>query len=197
MMFRLRCIGFIFLIATVPLLGCPDNKGENMFNIEEKIKDIEEKMKEKMLVGRLDAVLLTVDDLPTMELDGGMARRIDGIAKQPPVVDRFHQSWDGTQPEEHIYVRYWLFQSVADTQKAANHWYQFLGPQAFYQPEPNAADVIGDATWRIPDASSLWFVKNNVLVYIMDSSLLHNQLTLTRSVARKVEAKIAAASEKQ
>ena len=84
MMFRLRCIGFIFLIATVPLLGCPDNKGENMFNIEEKIKDIEEKMKEKMLVGRLDAVLLTVDDLPTMELDGGMARRIDGIAKQPP-----------------------------------------------------------------------------------------------------------------
>ena len=191
MMFRLRCISFMFVIATMPLLGCPDNKRENRFNIEEK-------MREKMLVRKLDAVILTPNDLPTMEVGAVTpSHRVNGIAKEPPVVDGFHQSWDGTQPEEHIAVSYWLFQDIADAQKAANHWYEFLGPQAFYQSEPNAADVIGDATWRIPDASSLWFVKNNVLIYIMDRSLLHNQLTLTRSVARKVEAKIAAASEKK
>ena len=66
-----------------------------------------------------------------------------------------------------------------------------------YQPEPSAEDVIGDATWRIPNASSIWFVKNNVLVYVMDGSLLHNQLTLTRSVARKIETKIEAVLEKK
>ena len=59
-----------------------------------------------------------------------------------------------------------------------------------YQPEPSVEDVIGDATWRPANHASLWFVKNNVLVYVMDGSLLHNQLTLTRSVARKIEAKI-------
>ena len=66
-----------------------------------------------------------------------------------------------------------------------------------YQPEPSVEDVIGDATWRPANHASIWFAKNNVLVYVMDGSLLHNQLTLTRSVARKIETKIAAALEKK
>lgn len=43
-------IGFLLLVSTT-LLGCLVNKGENM------------------LVRKLDAVLLTADDLPTMEVD--------------------------------------------------------------------------------------------------------------------------------
>ena len=65
-----------------------------------------------------------------------------------------------------------------------------------YQPEPSVEDVIGDATWRPASHASLWFVKNNVLVYVMDGSLLHNQLALTRAVARKIETKINAVLEK-
>ena len=175
MMFRFRFITFILLFAIAPL-GCDIlNKGENM------------------LVRKLDAIILTADDLPTMEVDASSTLVIGGVRKQPPVVDGFIQTWDGTQPEEHIFVNYWLFQSVADAQKAAEQWRNFLSSQAFYQPEPNAEDVIGDVTLRIPESVSLWFVKNNVLVYIMARRPLVNQLTFTRSVARKIETKINAA----
>ena len=166
----LSIISFLTLITT--LLGCPVNKGENM------------------LVRKLDAVLLTVNDLPTMEVDVSTTSRRGGMAKQPPVVDGFKQSWKGTQPEEHITINYWLFQSGADAENALRQWCGRAASRGIHRPEPNAEDVIGDGTLRIPGSASLWFVKNNVLVYAMDGSLLHNQLTLTRSVARKIETKI-------
>ena len=160
-----------------------------------------------MLVRRLDAIILTANDLPTIAVDDFPANvPFRGASKEPPVVDAFIHSWDGTQPEEHITVRYWLFQSVADAQKATDQWRSILSSLAIvingkiesvYQPEPNAEDVIGDATWRSANSAFLWFVKNNVLVYIMARRPLVNQLTFTRSVARKIEAKINAVLEKK
>ena len=152
-----------------------------------------------MLVRKLDAVLLTANDVSTMEVDAVTNHRIRGVVKEPPVIDGFVHAWDGTQPEEHITIRYWLFQSGADAQKAADQWRGFIAAAAIeingqiesaYQPEPNAADVIGDATWRVANEPDIWFVKNNVLVYVMGNRPLVNQLTLTRSVARKIETKI-------
>ena len=187
-MFRLRFISFILILA-MPPLGCGILYiGENM------------------LVGKLNAILLTADDVPTMKLDPVVNRRRRGVVKQPPVIDGFSQSWNGTRPEEHIYVNYWLFQSVRDAQTAADEWRHFIASAAIeingrtdsaYQPEPNAADVIGDATWRVADDASLWFVKNNVLVYIIARRPRVNQLKLTRTVARKIEAKINAALNQQ
>ena len=185
-MFQRRFIAFIFLLA-IPLLGCHipnkaaiSNQGDNT------------------LVRKLNAILLTTDDLPiTMKLDIGSSSTIRGFGKQPPVVDGFSQSWNSTRPEETINVKYWLFPSVSKAQTAADQWRGFLSSQSFYQPEPNAAEVIGDATWRIENTSSIWFVKNNVLVYIMARRPFINQLKFTRSVARKIETKINAALNQQ
>ena len=173
-------ISFLTLITT--LLGCPVNKGENM------------------LVRKLDAVLLTTNDLPTMEVDGRVNFRTGGMVKEPPVVDGFIQIWHGTHPQDSITVSYWLFQSVADAQKAADVWRDLLSARLIvvngefdtpYQPEPNAEDVIGDATWRVANKAHLWFVKNNVLVHIKTGrDTLNHQRTLARSVARKIETKI-------
>ena len=84
-MFRLRFISFIFFTVIMPTLGCAIiNKGEHM------------------LVRKLDAVLLTANDGPTMEVDAVTNHRIRGVVKEPPVIDGFVHAWDGTQPEEHI-----------------------------------------------------------------------------------------------
>ena len=181
MMFRYRFTVFILLLAIAPL-GCSVNK------------------REKMLVRKLDAITLTANDLPTMTVGNFPANiPFHGVSKEPPVVDAFIHSWDGTQPEEDITVNYWLFQSVVDAQKAADQWRRMIASlvivingkiEPVYQPEPNAEDVIGDATWRPTNQSDIWFVKNNVLVYIMTGGTTVNQLTLTRSVARKIETKI-------
>ncbi len=195
-MFRCHFTAFIFLLAMAPL-GCHTiNKlGCHTFN-----------KAENMLVRKLDAVILTADDLPMMEVDAGLNFPIPGLAKQPPVVDGFVHVWNETQSEEGVYCKYWLFQSVADAQKAADQWRGFLASatieingqrESAYQPEPNAVDVIGDATWRPANDTSIWFVKNNVLVYVMGSTLSINQLPLTRSVARKIETKINTALNQQ
>ena len=186
MILRFRFITFIFLLAIAPL-GCAITTNKEAVLNEG----------DNMLVRKLNAVLLTTDDLPTMELDTSYAYPIIGHTEEPPIFDGFSQSWDGTQPEEHITMDYWLFRRVADAQKAADQWRGLLSSQSFYQPEPNAADVIGDATWRIPNTSSIWFVKNNVLVHIKAGRPFINQLRFTRSVARKVEAKINAALNQQ
>ena len=184
MKFQGRFIGFIFLSAIVLPLGCGV-----IYKREHKGADV--------LVRKLNAVILTATDLPTLEEDSG--RRIDGEIDQPPVIDGYIQYWDGARPEEHIGVRYWLFGSIADTQRAADQWrwtHSALGVEVngkiepILQPEPTAADVIGDATWRPANGSSIWFVKGNVLVYIQARRPKVNQLPLTRSVARKIEAKI-------
>ena len=57
MMFRLRFIAFIFVLSMAPL-GCKIiNKGAVI------------NKREHMLVRKLDAVVLTADDVRTMELD--------------------------------------------------------------------------------------------------------------------------------
>ena len=173
MMFQRRFIVFIFLLV-IALLGCHIlNKGHNT------------------LVRKLDAVMLTANDLsPTMELDVRSSFAISGRRKFPPIVDGFLQTWDSTRPEENIDVHYWLLRSVEDAKTAAGKWMGTLASAGIYLPEPRSEDVIGDATWRIENDSSILFVKNNVLVYIMGKSPKINQLPFTRSVARKVEAKI-------
>ena len=151
-----------------------------------------------MLVRKLDAVMLTANDLPpTMELDVSSSFAIAGKRKHPPIVDGFSQSWNSTRPEEDISVSYWLFRSVEEAETAAGEWMGTLASAGIYLPEPRPEDVIGDATWRIKNNASIWFVKNNVLVFIMGGRPRINQLPFTRSVARKIEAKINAASNQQ
>ena len=193
-------IGLLILLMTT-LLGCHTPNKAAISNQGAIFNEGDD-----MLVRNLDAILLTVDDLPTMQVDTSSAFRVGGFANEPPTVDGFLHYWDGTQPQEHIAVRYCLFRSVADAQTAADVWRNYIAAAAVeingriesaYQPEPNAADVIGDATWRIADGASIWFVKNNVLIYVMRRRPEVYQLKLTRSVARKIEAKINAALNQQ
>ena len=179
MMFRCCLLVFILLLVIAPL-GCHIlNKGDNM------------------LVRNLDAVMLTANDLPaTMELDVSSSFVISGKRKFPPIVDGFSQSWNSTRPEEHISVSYWLLRSVEDAKTAEGGWMGTLASAGIYLPEPRPEDVIGDATWRIENNASIWFVQNNVLVFIMGRRPKINQLPFTRSVARKIEAKINAALRK-
>ena len=180
MMLQCRFISFILLLVIVPL-GCHIlNKGDDM------------------LVRKLDAVMLTANDLPpTMELDVSSSFAIAGKRKHPPIVDGFSQSWNSTRPEEDISVSYWLLRSVEEAKTAAGEWMGTLASAGIYLPEPSPENVIGDATWRIENNASIWFVKNNVLVFIMKGRPKINQLPFTRSVARKIEAKINAASNQQ
>ena len=173
MKFKCFWLGFLLLLAMV-MLGCDIfNKGE------------------AMLVRKLDAVMLTANDLPTtMALDASSSSARPGLGAHPPIVEGFSQSWHSTRPEEHITVRYWLLRSISGAKSAAIEWQGTLASQGIYQPEPNAKDVIGDATWRIPNRASLLFVKNNVLVHVRAGNPFVSQLTLTRSVARKIEKKI-------
>ena len=179
MMFRCCLLVFILLLVIAPL-GCHIlNKGEDM------------------LVRKLDAVMLTANDLPaTMELDVSSSFAISGRRKFPPIVDGFTQTWDSTRPEENIDVHYWLLRSVKDGRTAGVKWMDTLASAGIYLPEPRPEDVIGDATWRIENKECILFVKNNVLVYIMGNNPLVNQIPFTRSVARKIEAKINAALPK-
>ncbi len=57
-------------------------------------------------------------------------------------------------------------------------------------------DGFKDPTWRLENKSDIRCLKNNVLVYIMAGGTSVNQLPLTRSVARKIEAKIDAVLKK-
>ncbi len=48
--------------------------------------------REQILVRKLNAIILTEADLPTMGLDNSSTSAIGGMAKQPPIVDGFKQS---------------------------------------------------------------------------------------------------------
>lgn len=180
MIFRCCLLVFILLLVIAPL-GCHIlNKGEDM------------------LVRNLDAIMLTANDLPpTMELSVRSSFAISGKRKFPPIVDGFLQTWNSTRPKEDIYVSYWLLRSVEDARTAASKWLGTVASVGIYLPEPRPEDVIGDATWRIENNASIWFVKNNVLVFIMGGRPKINQLPFTRSVARKIEAKINTALNQQ
>ncbi|MCD6505104.1 hypothetical protein J7M22_00635 [Candidatus Poribacteria bacterium] len=149
-----------------------------------------------MYVTRLDSIILTEDDLPNLKLT--QAVPIRGAWKEPPCLAGFHQYWDGNKEEEHIGVRYWLFDTIRNAQKAADKWRFAIAqgaviidgkPDSIYQPETDPNAIIGDKTWRAYDC--IWFVKANVLVHVSGQSLI-DQLSFTRMVARKIEAKISA-----
>ena len=181
MMFRLRFIGFIFLIATIPLLGCGV-----FYNFNR--------------VMRLDPVILTQDDLPTMRLME--TKRLDRFPEESSIIVGCEQRWIRKQ----LIVRYYLLHSADAAQKVwKNPWgYRVAGPASF-DPELNPGNVIGDATWhytpkrhteRIDDTEIL-FVKHNVAVLIMANDHPSNQLQFVQDVARKIETKITAVLEKK
>ena len=180
MMFRLRFIGFLLLVTT-PLMACGV-----LFNINR--------------VMRLDPVLLTQDDLPTMRLKEN--HRLDRFPEESSIIVGCEQRWNVNQ----LIVRYYLFHSEHAAQKVwKNPWgYRVAGPVSFH-PELNPEDVIGDATWHyIPkrqtkkiNDTEILFVKNNVAVLIMANGHASNQLQFARDVARKIEAKIIAVLKKK
>lgn len=176
-MFRLHFIGFL-LLGTTPLIGCGI-----LFNINR--------------VMRLDPVILTQDDFPTMRLMEN--RRLDRFPKESSIIVGCEQRWQ----ENQLIIRYYLFHSGYAAQKAwKNPWgYRVAATVSNFHPELNPEDVIGEVTWhyiprrqteRINDIEIL-FVKGNVVVLVMANGAPSHQLQFTRDVARKIEAKITAA----
>ena len=168
-------IGFLLLVITM-LLGCGV-----LFNFSR--------------VMRLDPVILTQDDLPTMRLME--TKRLDRFPEESSIIVGCEQRWIRKQ----LIVRYYLFHSAHAAQKVwKNPWgYRVAGPVKF-DPELNPENIIGDATWhytpqkqteRINDIEIL-FVKHNVAVLIMGNDHPSNQRQFVQDVARKIEAKITA-----
>ena len=174
-------IGFLLLVTTTPI-GCGI-----LFNINR--------------IMRLDPVILTQGDLPTMQLVKNS--RLDGFTKESSIIVGCEQRWSGNQ----LSVRYYLFHSESTAQKAwKNPWgYPVAAVGSSFHPELNSEDIIGDATWRyIPkrwregiNDIEILFVKSNVAVLIMANGHPSHQLQFVRDVARKIEAKIAAELEKK
>ncbi len=146
-------------------------------------------------VMRLDPVILTQDDLPTMRLME--TKRLDRFPEESSIIVGCEQRWIRKQ----LIVRYYLLHSADAAQKVwKNPWgYRVAGPAKF-DPELNSKNIIGDATWhytpqrqteRINDIEIL-FVKHNVAVLIMANDHPSNQLQFVQDVARKIEAKITA-----
>ena len=168
-------IGFLILVTTMPP-GCGV-----LFNFSR--------------VMRLDPVILTQDDLPTMRLMKN--RRLNRFPEESSILVGCEQRWNVNQ----LIVRYYLFPSEYTAQKVwKNAWGYRVATPAKFQPELNPEDVIGDATWhhipqrqmaRINDTEIL-FVKHNVAVLIIANGHPSNQPQFVRDVARKIEAKIEA-----
>lgn len=175
----LSIIGFLTLVTTMQT-GCGV-----LFNVNR--------------VVRLDPVILTQGDLPKMRLTSSRrgSRPSSGVPSMDfPVIVEFEQGWNGNQ----LTVGYWLFDSSYTAKKAADEYtFRMVAGVPDYQPESNPEDIIGDATWRIipkrwweKDRTDLWFVKNNVVVYVSADGQSPDQLQFARDVARKIEAKIKA-----
>ncbi len=158
------------------------------------------------MVRKLDAIILTYDDLLTMRLTeinniGRSRMESYRIGGPPNVIIGFKQQWDRYR----LTVRYWLYDSGSTAKKggAEGHPWTFAA-YANFHPELNPEHVIGDATWRViprrrreNDMTDLWFVKNNVLVHVRASIHPPNELQVARDIARKIETKINAVLEKQ
>ena len=184
MMYCLHFIGFLLLLTT-PLIGCGI-----LFNVNRNVNR----------VMRLDPVILTQDDLPTMRLMENL--RLYGFPEESSIIVGCEQRWNVNQ----LIVRYYLFPSEDTAQKVwKNAWGYRVARPAKFHPELNPEDVIGDATWhyiperqteRINDTEIL-FVKGNVAVLVMADGQSSNQRQFARDVARKIEAKIAAVLEEK
>lgn len=148
-------------------------------------------------VVKLHPVILTSENLPTMRLtssDRNSRPTIRGPALESAVIVEFEQQWNGNQ----LIIEYWLFDAAYTAKKAAEAYrFRIVASTPNYHLERNPGYVIGDATWHVSPkrwsenwTTELYFVKNNVLVYITAKGHPSNQLRLVRDVARKIEAKI-------
>ena len=137
----------------------------------------------------LGPVILTQDDLPTMRLTKN--EPISRSTEASSVVAKSEQFWN----EGQLSV-YYLLRSTSDAKRAA---FPLFPAKPIFRPEPNPKEVIGDATWRVRTTlvTYIFFVKDNVEVHIMMGGRSSNRLQSVREVARKIEAKIAAVSEKK
>ena len=194
-MFQLRFISFTFFIVTTFSLGCNIiNKGENKLVNKE----------ENRLVKKLDPVILTEDDLPSMQVTStSINPDIETFTPEVSVIVGFDQWWSGD-----LSIEYWLFDAADTAKKVANSGEHHISAGLMnWQQEPNPEDIIGDATWRhIPwrqwayVSTQIVFVKSNVLVHISTGEPSQNQLhqlQFARDIARKVEAKIETVLEKK
>lgn len=176
-MFRLRFIGFIFILAAIPLLGCGI-----FYNFNR--------------VMRLDPVILTQEDLPMMRLTS--SDRFPGNSELS-VITEFEQRWNESQ----LVIRYWLFDSAYTAKKEVEALRGSIGATLSFEPVWSPDAVIGDATWchvdwkRVKMSSPILFVKNNVGVLVMTSRPSSNQLQFARGIARKIEARIGVVLEKK
>ena len=172
----LSIIGFLLLVTTMQT-GCGV-----LFNVNRVVK--------------LHPVILTQEDLPKMRLTSSHrgSRPSSGVpSKDFPVIIEFEQKWNGNQ----LTIQYWLFDASYTAKKAAGEYtFRRVAGVPNYQPESNPDAVIGDATWRIipkgwseKNTTDLWFVKNNVVVYITADGQSPDKLRFARDVARKIEAK--------
>ena len=177
----LSIIGFLLLLTTMQT-GC-----SVLFNINR--------------VMRLDPVILTQNDFPTMRLMESC--RLDRFPKESSIIVGCEQRWS----ENQLIIRYYLFHSGTAAQKAwENPWgYPVAATVSNFHPELNPENVIGEATWhyiprrqteRINDIEIL-FVKHNVAVLVMANGTPPNQLQFVQDVARKIEAKITAVLEEK
>ena len=159
-------------------------------------------------VVKLDPVILTQDDLPTMRLMEEGTGKITDASEIPNVIAEFEQRWNRNQLiveyrnqliveyRNQLIVEYWLFDSGHTAQRTAGGFrFRIVAVEPNYHPELNPEDVIGDATWRIihgrwreDSRTNIWFVKNNVLVYISAGGHPSNRLQVVQEVARKIEA---------
>lgn len=160
-MFRLRLIGFLLIGATTTI-GCAI-------------------LSNTYPVMSLHSILLTQDDLPTMQLTN---ERSSNPTKGSSHIVEFKQLWS-----EELVILYFLFTSTSAAQKAAPPLFPDVEG---YRPEPNPEEVIGDATWRVGKPPGIYFVKHNVLVYVLVERPPAHRLPFARDVARKIEAKIEA-----
>ena len=166
------------LILLTPIMGCGF-----LFHVNRVVK--------------LHPVILTPEDLPRMRLtssDRNSRPTTRGPALESSIIVEFEQQWN----ENQLIVEYWLFDAAYTAKKAAEAYrFRRVAGAPNYHLERKPEEVIGDATWHLnPRGGSrnwtteLYFVKNNVLVYITAKGHPSNQLSLVRDVARKIEAKI-------
>ena len=177
----LSLIGFLILTTTTQI-GCGV-----LFNVNR--------------VMRLDPIVLTQDDLPMMQLTG--RKRLYEFPKESYIIVGFQQRWN----DGHLIVRYYLFYTSSSAKKAkANPWGYMVATPGNFQPELNPEEVIGDATWHLipkrqwekrKGIAEIYFVKDNVGVYVMARGTSEDQLQFVRDVSRKIEAKIKEVSPKK
>ena len=156
-------------------------------------------------VVKLHPVILTPEDLPTMQLTSSDSNRrptTRGPTLESAVIVEFEQRWN----ENQLIVEYWLFDAAYTAKKAAETYrFRRVAGTSNHNLDRNPEEVIGDATWHLRPmrrwaphwTTELYFVKNNVLVYITAKGHPSNQLRRVRDVARKIEAKINASSNQQ